>query len=92
MQLIYPAVIKQTENGHWHCRVPDLAGCEACGETIDEAMEELHARAQDWIAVELEEEGVFLPPVSDPDDLEREDGEMVRKICITLKLTEGWEE
>ena len=91
MQLIYPAIIRQEEDGTWKCRVPDFEGCEAAGETIDEAMEELNARARQWIEVELEE-GVVLPPVSDPEDLARAEGEQLRKVCVTLKFTEGWEE
>ena len=51
---------------------PDLACCEAKGETLDEAVENANEAALDWINLELSEDEVNLPPVSEVSDLDAE--------------------
>ena len=92
MKFTYPAVIGKEENGSWKAVLPDLACCEAKGETLDEAVENANEAALDWINLELSEDEVNLPPVSEVSDLELKEGDIVRNIQVTIKFMEGWEE
>ena len=85
MKFVYPAVFHKSEKGGYEGYFPDLACCEAKGETLDEA-------ALDWINLELSEDEVNLPPVSEVSDLELKEGDIVRNIQVTIKFMEGWEE
>ena len=78
MKFTYPAVIGKEENGSWKAVLPDLACCEA----------------DDWIELELSEDEVNLPPISDPRDLEQhlKEGQQVRQICVNIRLFDGWDE
>ena len=69
---------------------PDLAECYGEGETLDEAIEEANEAAYNWISLELDEDDCQLPPVSDEDDLELEDGDIVRNISVNIRFYEGW--
>ena len=71
---------------------PDLAECYGEGETLDEAIEEANEAAYNWISLELDEDDCQLPPVSDEDDLELEDGDIVRNISVNIRFYEGWDE
>ena len=62
------------------------------GETLDEAIEEANEAAYNWISLELDEDDCQLPPVSDEDDLELEDGDIVRNISVNIRFYEGWDE
>lgn len=42
--------------------------------------------------MELSEEVPELPPITDPDDMELEDGDVVRNIQVNIRLYEGWDE
>ena len=92
MKFIYPAVFKKTEDGHYKGIFPDLEGCYGEGDTLDEAIENANAAAFDWITAELSEEVPELPPITDPDDMELEDGDVVRNIQVNIRLYEGWDE
>ena len=90
MKFIYPAIIK-TEADHYTAVLPDLEGCVAEGESIDEVLDNANAAAAEWISVELETE-IYLPPVSDEEDLILEEGEFVRNICVTMRMSDGYDE
>ena len=92
MKLIYPAVVRQKPDGTFEGYLPDLEDCRAAAETYDELMEDLNAAALEWIEVELLEDDPYLPPVSDAEDLALEEGEVVRAVSLTLRLTDGWDE
>ena len=68
------------------------AECYGEGETLDEAIEEANEAAYNWISLELDEDDCQLPPVSDEDDLELEDGDIVRNISVNIRFYEGWDE
>lgn len=91
MKFIYPAIIKKTESGAYTATFPDLEDCRAQGDTIDEVLDNANAAAANWIEVELETE-VYLPPVSDMEDLTLEEGEFVRNICVTMRMSDGYDE
>lgn len=90
MKFIYPAIIKKTENGY-KATMPDLEDCFAEGDSLDEVLDNANAAVANWIEVELESE-CYLPPVSDEEDLILEEGEFVRNICVTLRMSDGYDE
>ena len=94
MKFTYPAVIGKEENGSWKAVLPDLTCCEAEAETLEEVIEKANAALYDWIELELSEDEVNLPPISDPRDLEQhlKEGQQVRQICVNIRLFDGWDE
>ena len=62
------------------------------GAVEHEAIEEANAAAYNWITLELDEDDCQLPPVSDEDDLELQDGDIVRNISVNIRFYEGWDE
>ncbi len=91
MQFIYPAVFKKHEKGYTGY-FPDLEGCEVSGDTLDEVLEEARLACADWITVELEEDAPVLPPVTDIEDIVLKEHEFARRICVTIRLYDGWDE
>jgi predicted RNase H-like HicB family nuclease len=91
MQFIYPAVFSKREDGGYRGYFPDLEQCYAEGDTLDEALNSAIEEARTWIQVELEDT-FELPPVSHPDSLDLQEGEFVRNIAVTIRLTDGWDE
>ena len=92
MKFIYPAIIRKEENGTFKATFPDLACCEATGESLDDVIEKANEAAVGWLELELSEDMPMLPPVTDKDDLVLQEGELVRDICANVKLYYGWEE
>ena len=83
MKFIYPARISRTERGTWRAVFPD---------TVEEAVELANEAACDWISLELSEEDGQLPPVTDVRDMELEEDEIIRNICVNIRFTDGWDE
>ena len=92
MKFIYPAIIRKEENGTFKATFPDLACCEASGESLDDVIEKANEAAVGWLELELSEDMPMLPPVTDKDDLVLQEGELVRDICANVKFYDGWEE
>ena len=92
MKFIYPAVFRNTEKGTYQGFLPDLEDWFGEGEPLDEAIEEANAAAYNWISLELDEDDCQLPPVSDADDLELEEGDIVRNISVNIRFQDGWDE
>lgn len=92
MKFIYPAVFRKTDNGTYKGFFPDLEDCFGEGDTLDEAIEEANAAAYNWISLELDEDDCQLPPVSDEDDLDLKEGDIVRNISVNIRFYEGWDE
>lgn len=92
MKFIYPAVFRKQEEGGYRAFFPDLEQCEAIGETLEDAIENANEAARNWISVELEEADPFLPYVSDIEDIETEEGDIVRNISVNIRFYEGWDE
>ena len=57
----------------------------------DEAVEAANEAAMTWITLELEDSD-SLPAVTDVCDIELKEGEIVRRISVNYRFTEGWEE
>lgn len=91
MRFVYPAIFHKNENGKYQGYFPDLEGCGAEGDTLDDAIDNANEAAASWIALEIEEGGQ-LPWISDADDLELQEGDEVRNIAVTLRLMDGWDE
>ena len=49
-------------------------------------------KARDWITLELSEDEPMIPYVSDIEDIEVKDGEIVRNISMNIRFYEGWDE
>lgn len=92
MRFIYPAVFHKNEDGIFEGYFPDLECCYAKGDTLDEAVEAANEAAYSWIELELSEEDSMLPPVSDPSDMDLQEGDIVRNISINMRFYEGWDE
>ena len=92
MKFIYPAVFRKNEDGGYHAFFPDLECCEASGETLDDAIDNANEAARTWISVELEEEDPNLPFVTDPEDIETQEGDEIRNISVNIRFYEGWDE
>ena len=59
---------------------------------MEEAVELANEAACDWISLELSEEDGQLPPVTDVRDMELEEDEIIRNICVNIRFTDGWDE
>ena len=92
MKFIYPAVFRPTEDKKYNAFFPDLACCEASGDTLDDAIENANAAAYDWIYTELMEFEGKLPPVSEESDLDLQEGDVVRNISVNIRFQDGWDE
>ena len=91
MRFTYPAVIHKESDRHYTGYFPDLEDCTFSGYSVDDAIDEAITAGANWIRVELEDEGL-LPPVSDLDEIEAEDGDIIRDIALIIRLTDGWDE
>ncbi|MDO4523004.1 MAG: type II toxin-antitoxin system HicB family antitoxin [Eubacteriales bacterium] len=92
MHFIYPAVFHKREDGKYEAHFPDLEQCHASGDTLDECMDNAIAAAYDWIYVELTEFEGDLPHVSDEEDLQLAEGDILRDISVNIRFYEGWDE
>ena len=92
MKFIYPAVFRKKEDGGFRAFFPDLECCEAAGDTLDDAIDNANEACRNWITVELEEEEPLLPYVSEIEDIETEEGDIVRTISVNIRFYEGWDE
>lgn len=90
MRFIYPAIFRRTENGY-EGFFPDLESCAVTGDTLEEAVDNANEAAANWITVELEDD-CPLPKITDIEDLELREGDIVRNIAVTLRFTDGWDE
>ena len=66
MRFIYPAIIKEKEDGTFEAHFPDLAMCEAAGETMMEVVRNATAAAHDWIELEMSEKNRISRPPPTP--------------------------
>ena len=89
MKFIYPAVFRKTEEGKYKGFFPDLECCEATGDSLDDVIENANAAAYDWISLELSEDDCQLPPVSDAEDIELQEGDIIRNISVNIRVYEG---
>ena len=94
MKFIYPAIVKKINDERFEARVPDLEGCVAAGFSEDDVMIEINRVMLEWITLELEEDQPFLPPVSEPEDLQPllAEDEFIRNVCVTYRSYDGWDE
>ena len=53
MKFIYPAVFRKNEDGRYKAFFPDLACCEAEGDTLDDAIDNANEAAYNWIYAEV---------------------------------------
>ena len=92
MKFIYPAVFRPTEDKKYNAFFPDLACCEANGDTLDDSIFIFNDSAYYLIYTEHMEFEGKLPPVSDESDLELQEGDVVRNISVNIRFQDGWDE
>lgn len=92
MKFTYPAVFKKKEDGSWQVQFPDLCQCEATGANYEEALANAKEAERDWIELELQEEEINIPFVSQAEDLTVEEGDIVQLLSVNIRLMEGWDE
>lgn len=92
MKFIYPAVFRKTPEGTYEGFFPDLECCYAKGDTLDDAIDSANEAAYDWISVELADEDGQMPTVSDPADMDLQEGDIVRNISVNIRFHVGWDE
>ena len=91
MKIVYPAVFTRKEDGSgYRAYFPDLEGCFAEGPDLEDAADEARAAATDWIQVEMDE-GIDLPEVSHQEDLDLEEGCIVKYQTMTIQLVPGYD-
>ena len=92
MKFTYPAVFKKKEDGSYFVQFPDLSLCRAAGKTYEEALANAKDAERDWIELELQEEEINIPFVSQVEDLPVEEGDIVQLLSVNIRLMEGWDE
>lgn len=92
MTFAYPAIIRKTEGNTYTAVFPDLAQCEASGDSLNECLDNAYQAMYDWLYVELTEFEGHLPPVSHEEDIQLGEHEFVRNISAIMRLTDGWDE
>lgn len=87
MTFTYPAVFTpHKEDKGFHVVFPDLECCEADGPDLEDAVEHARDAAYNWIYLEFEDETYNFPPQTHPDDIELEEGELLKYIMVKIKL------
>jgi len=74
---IHLTPIPSEEGGGYMVTVPDLPGCVADGDTIEQALEEARDAFQAWTMAEQEDKGLIPPPKT-------YSGQFVQRIPKTL--------
>lgn len=91
MKIVYPAVFTKKDDGTgYRAYFPDLEGCFAEGEDLEDAADEARAAATEWILLEMDE-GLDLPEVSHQEDLKLEEGSVVKYLTMTIQLVPGYD-
>ncbi len=90
MKFAYPAVFTQKQNGGYTVVFPDLEGCAAEGDTLEEAIEKAKEAEEAWIQVELEDTWE-LPGISHRDDMELPEGSFMREVAVRIKLVDDYD-
>ena len=92
MKFTYPAVFKKKEDGSYSVHFPDLSQCVAAGPDYEEAMANAKDAEREWIELELQEDEIDIPFVSQVEDITVEEGDIVQLLSVNIRLMEGWDE
>lgn len=91
MKIVYPAVFEKKKDGSgYQAYFPDLEGCEAEGEDLEDAADRAREAAAEWISVEMDE-GNDLPELSHEEDLDLKEGSIVKYLTMTIHLVPGYD-
>lgn len=86
MTFVYPAVFTPKRDGTgYRAEFPDLECCIAEGPDLEDAVENAREAAFNWISLELEEGGE-LPAQTHTEDMELEEGCIIKQIMVRVKL------
>ena len=74
---IYTAVFTLAEDGtEVYTRIPDLPGCIATGETIEDTIDQITDVASGWLVV-TEDKGMEIPPATPQESISHEPGSVI---------------
>ncbi len=73
MKMVYPAIFYPEKEGGYSVVVPDLLGCNAQGETLQEAIQMAQDAALGWLLVAVEEK-IEFPKMSELQTIKIEEG------------------
>ena len=73
MKMVYPAIFYPEKEGGYSVVVPDLLGCNAQGETLQEAIQMAQDAALGWLLVAVEEK-IEFPKMSELETIKIEEG------------------
>lgn len=91
MKIVYPAIFSPKKEGRgYEAYFPDLEGCTAWGEDLEDAADQAREAATDWIMVEMEE-GNDLPQITHQEDVKLPPGGVIRYLTMTIQLVPGYE-
>ena len=90
MKFAYPAVFTQENDGKYKVVFPDLEGCAAEGDTLEEAIEKAKEAESAWIELELEDSWE-LPGITHRDDMELPEGSFMREVAVRIKLVDDYD-
>jgi predicted RNase H-like HicB family nuclease len=80
--LRYPILIETGDDDHpYGVIIPDLLGCHSVGDTLDEALSNAEEAASLWLDVAMDD-GLTIPPPSNPASLEVPQGWMMGVVSI----------
>ena len=93
MKFIYPAVFRKTETGTYYGFFPDSWKTATLRATLwTKPLTEPTKQRLTGSSLELSEEDCDLPSVTDPEDMELLEGDIVRNISVNIRFYEGWDE
>ena len=92
MKFVYPAILKELNDGSCRGWIPDLEGCEAEGPSEESVMRELKQEMNGWILTELEEEDGELPVWSIDEHSKVGSGERVQLLAVNVRFVDGYDE
>ena len=89
MKYIYTAMFTCMDDGfELYARIPDLPGCVATGEDLDDAIDQITLAAGHWLAA-AEAEGRRIPPPSAQADLSADHGATLTLIRVDTDQYRG---
>lgn len=92
MKFFYPAVFKKNVDGSFDVHFPDLHGCTARGNDLEDAIAEAKEAERTWLEIQILEDQEVPPKVSELRDVEVNDGETARIVAVNIRLMEGYDE
>jgi hypothetical protein len=59
---------------------------------LEDAVDNANEAARDWLEAELQDDAPDFPGITEPEDMELKEGDVVRNIAVTVRFYVGWDE